>query len=375
MGQCASNFTLQVSVTNSITPNFITPLTICSGSTAPTLNTTSPNGITGTWSPSTVSNTTSGDYLFTPTVGQCASNFTLHVNVTNSIAPNFTTPLTICSGSTAPTLNTTSSNGVIGTWSPSTVSNTTSGDYIFTPSTGQCASNFTLHVNVTNSIGSIFTVVAPVCSGDTLSALPTTSNNGFTGAWSPVLNNTATTTYTFTPDAGQCASMATLEIVVNQLPQFTLSGGCNGVSYALSAVQTNPVGSSYVWQDSSNVQIGSDATVAITAPGLYTLVLTQNGCSNSGTINVISTLCGIQKGISINNDGLNDDFDLTAYNVADLKIFNRYGLKVYEKANYNHEWNGQSDKGDELPDGTYYYVINFQDIPTKIGWIYINRAQ
>jgi hypothetical protein len=51
-----------------------------------------------------------------------------------------------------------------------------------------------------------------------LSPLPTTSNNGITGTWSPALNNTTTTTYTFTPDAGQCAVIETLTINVNPIP-------------------------------------------------------------------------------------------------------------------------------------------------------------
>jgi hypothetical protein len=53
-----------------------------------------------------------------------------------------------------------------------------------------------------------------------LSTLPTNSNNGFTGTWLPALNNTATTTYTFTPTAGQCATTATMTITVNPLPQI-----------------------------------------------------------------------------------------------------------------------------------------------------------
>ena len=52
--------------------------------------------------------------------------------------------------------------------------------------------------------------------GTVLAPLPTTSNNGITGAWSPALDNTITTIYTFTPDAGQCADTATLTITVNQ---------------------------------------------------------------------------------------------------------------------------------------------------------------
>src|SRR5436309_788055 len=54
-----------------------------------------------------------------------------------------------------------------------------------------------------------------ICSGATLTALPTTSSNGINGSWSPALNNTATTLYTFTPTAGQCATTATMTITVN----------------------------------------------------------------------------------------------------------------------------------------------------------------
>ena len=85
--------------------------------------------------------------------------------------------------------------------------------------------------------------------------------------------------------------------------------------------------------------------------------------------------CEIQKGISPNNDGLNDNFQLEAFNVSKLEIYNRYGTKVYNKNNYENEWYGQSNGGQELPDGTYYYVITFTDMDAKTGWIYINREQ
>jgi uncharacterized protein (TIGR02145 family) len=65
-----------------------------------------------------------------------------------------------------------------------------------------------------------FTSITSTCSGATLTALPTTSNNGITGTWSPVLNNNETTTYTFTPDAGQCA-VATTQTIIITTPLIT----------------------------------------------------------------------------------------------------------------------------------------------------------
>jgi hypothetical protein len=65
-----------------------------------------------------------------------------------------------------------------------------------------------------------FSPIASICSGTPLSALPTTSTNGITGTWSPALNNTATTTYTFTPTTGQCAGSTTLPISIFTNPSL-----------------------------------------------------------------------------------------------------------------------------------------------------------
>src|SRR4029450_13553150 len=119
-----------------------------------------------------------------------------------------------CSGGILNALPTTSNNGITGTWSPA-LNNTATTTYTFTPTAGQCATTTILVITVNPNIRPTFTAVAPICSGATLAALPTTSNNGITGPWSPALNNTATTTYTFTPAAGQCATTATLTITVN----------------------------------------------------------------------------------------------------------------------------------------------------------------
>ena len=81
----------------------------------------------------------------------------------------------------------------------------------------------------------------------------------------------------------------------------------------------------------------------------------------------------IPRGISPNGDGLNDQFDLSALGVKKLEIFNRYGQEVYNKSNYTNEWTGKGSNGDELPTGTYFYMIERTNGESKTGWVYLNR--
>jgi len=48
-------------------------------------------------------------------------------------------------------------------------------------------------------------------------------------------------------------------------------------------------------------------------------------------------------------------------------IFNRYGMEVFRTTDYQNDWDAIY-KGNELPDGAYYYVVlnsNFPDIVYK----------
>lgn len=298
------------------------------------------------------------------------------VTITVNPIPEFDPIGPICSGDTLTALPTTSLNGIVGFWEPEELNNTATTTYTFTPNDSS-GCTVPLTIQVLPLIQPIFEEIGSICSGDVLNPLPTESQNGITGFWTPAeMNNTATTTYRFTPDAGQCALDDTeLIITVNPLPEFTVSQGCAGSIYVLSAlVESGSGNATFAWFDSSNTQIGTNDSVTVSSGGEYRLVVTQNGCSDEQVVNVVSTLCEIQKGISPNSDGLNDSFDLSSYDVTQLQIFNRYGVAVYNKANYRNEWFGQCDKGNELPDGTYYFVIDFEDIETKTGWIYINKA-
>ena len=69
-----------------------------------------------------------------------------------------------------------------------------------------------------------------------------------------------------------------------------------------------------------------------------------------------------------------------------MKIFNRWGVKVYDIDGYGTAgkfFRGLSDgrittgKGEELPSGTYYYVLTYikqnGDLVEKSGPFYINN--
>ncbi|MBD3583719.1 choice-of-anchor L domain-containing protein [Flavobacterium selenitireducens] len=185
--------------------------------------------------------------------------------------------------------------------------------------------------------------------------------------------------YAVSPDNGDCFDETSFTVTVTAEPEFTLEAGCQDNAYTITATAVNydPATASYNWSSTTAGEIlTGQGTPSITVSGAatYTLVVTVATCDGTDNVVATSTSCTIQKGISANGDGANDFFDLEGFNVRQLQIFNRYGSKVYERTNYVNEWKGQSDKGEELPDGTYYYVIERRDgEPTKTGWIYINR--
>jgi hypothetical protein len=219
IGTCSSTDSTLVTVTPTVTPNFAEIGTICQSSTAPILATTSPNGITGTWSPATVNMSANGSYVFTPTAGQCATTQTLNVVITPQTVPNFAPIADICQGSTAPTLATTSPNGVTGTWSPATISNTASGAYVFTPTAGQCATTQTLNVTVTVTPAPTATSPQDFPAGATLASL-TVNGTGIIWYDSSTLGNVlpattpivSGTTYYASQTVGGCESIQRVAI-------------------------------------------------------------------------------------------------------------------------------------------------------------------
>ncbi len=88
-------------------------------------------------------------------------------------------------------------------------------------------------------------------------------------------------------------------------------------------------------------------------------------------------------GVSPNGDGENDVFRIQGIDQFpdnELSIFNRWGVEVYNKKGYDNSWGGISEgrttiaKGEELPVGTYYYVLKLgSGQKDRAGYLYITR--
>jgi gliding motility-associated-like protein len=368
---CAINQTMTITVNPLIMPTFTQVDPICNGDVLAAFPTTSNNGVAGTWLPA-INNTLTTIYTFTPDASEtCAINQTMTITVNPLITPTFTQVDSICNGDVLAGLPTTSNNGVAGTWLPA-INNTLTTIYTFTPDTTQsgqaCAINQTMTITVNPLITPTFTQVDPICNGDVLAVLPTTSNNGVAGTWLPAISNTETTIYTFTPDASEtCADLMTLEIVVNNI-----INPINSIS-----VQVNLVSSSF--DDNQSIEVIASGG---TAPYEYRL---ENGpWQDSPVFNFITdyfylvfvrdkTTCNNQTTsvqlinhpvfFTPNNDGFNDIWNIKGLEEqpeAQITIYDRYGkiITIYKPTTPG--WDGLYN-GNKMPPNDYWFTIEYID--------------
>ncbi|MDN3492543.1 DUF7507 domain-containing protein [Winogradskyella bathintestinalis] len=106
--------------------------------------------------------------------------------------------------------------------------------------------------------------------------------------------------------------------------------------------------------------------------------------SNNEANATVEPVClTIYNEFSPDGDGVNETFVIDCieqYANNNLEVYNRWGNIVYSVKRYNNDWDGTSNgravinQSDELPVGTYYYVLDLGDgSEPRVGWLYINR--
>ncbi|MBL7953751.1 MAG: HYR domain-containing protein, partial [Flavobacteriales bacterium] len=350
-----------------------------------------------------------GSYTITYTIdGQCPSSAT--VNVTIVAAPNaeWNSPVSICDNSGSLQLAELAENAG-GVWSGSGVTGTTldPGGMVGPVTITYTVENSGCTASVSNEIiviGAPLSVAGPDTTICGYELLLTGAASSGTGIWSgpvevlfmdpnaPNTNVIATGagsyTLVWTVSENGCSSsdttIVTMRPPADQLNVFAGEDQILEVETTTTLEAITDAGAQVEWTlVGGSAQFDAPNSAATIVSGLSlgtnTVMVTVSLGSCTGTSDTLTITVEdlfIPQGFSPNGDGDNDRFEVTgmmAYPNSSFTVFNRWGQKVYENSAYSNEWDGRSAAGTELPDDTYFYVLNLEGDRTYNGFVVIKR--
>jgi gliding motility-associated-like protein len=373
----------------------------CATDTPGLLPTTSDNSIQGTWSPATINtaiaNTTT--YNFTPDPNSCGLPNSMTVVVNPQGAPTFAQLGPYCQNeAVVDVLPTTSTNGVVGTWTPAIIGSSIPGNttYNFVPTVAQCTSNASMVINVIPIAAppltsNVTTGCTPLNVSFSTPAIPnvsynyTMNNNSF--GTNPSANYSFTNAgcydITLTASNQGCIQSTTITdmICVETAPSVFFSASPTILENSSQQVvfSNNTIGGeSYLWDfgDGSTSTSLNNTHLYSNINGNFNVSLTSStplGCTSSYLV----TLTYIDKPVFYIPNTFTPDEDqfnqtwgpvftsgFDPFNF-DLYIYNRWGELIWESHDAKERWDGSyGKKGTKVPSGLYSYKIRFKPTTT-----------
>ena len=169
---------------------------------------------------------------------------------------------------------------------------------------------------------------------------------------------------------GVCNGFDTVCVTYN--PQPIANAGIDITIIEGHSTQLNATGGgTYIWSPSTGLNdttISNPIATPLVTTTYYVTVTSDEGCTSIDSIivTVIPTI-HFPDGITPNGDGKNDTWVIDYINEYPnhvVEIYNRWGELLYRSTNYQNDWDGTYN-GENLPVGTYYYVIELNDDKTK----------
>lgn len=286
------------------------------------------------------------------------------------------------------------------------LTNIGSGTYTVTVTDSNgCEADSSFNLNPVNNLEIVETLTNPSCFGDENGAIEVsvvsgeqpvefswTGPDGFTDTGDFIMNIPAGTYTVEATDANGCTIsesydldqpdsllFETLEALI-RANGFNLSGFRSGDGVIFEPDMsggTEPYVFNYAGPDSTFEQNGDIPNLA---SGWYIVTVTDaNQCVAVDSIFLTQPEpIELPNGISPNGDGFNDNLQvrgLEDFPTNKLIVFNRWGNAVYEENNYRNTtpWEGTNDSGEQLPEGTYFVVIELDGRDNLKGYLELRR--
>ena len=176
-----------------------------------------------------------------------------------------------------------------------------------------------------------------------------------------------------TPNLGNdnTATVINLPVVIEVLNNDTLNGPLLSIDIMLQ-----PANGTAIILPNNTIQYTPNTDYCGGTDSLWYVV--YNGVAYDTATVYFEVICDslvIYNGFSPNGDNKNETFVILGienFPDAQVIIFNRWGNQVYNARPYLNDWNG-TWQGATLPDGTYFYIIEFADGRSRTGYIQIQR--
>lgn len=223
-------------------------------------------------------------------------------------------------------------------------------------------------------------------SGAVFTATSSTGNPGSTFAWTlvpsgQIISGQGTNSITIDWDTisgphiisvteltvSGCATNASVPYTVSIYPlpkagYDTVPGGFFGET--INFIDTSLHASTWIWSfgdgDSSTLAKPIHTYSDTGTFEVMLIVTSNNGCKDTtyGEIHVGEGIL-IPNVFTPNNDGTNDYFYIPSMGIKEfhIKIYNRWGNFIWETTAPKIEWDGRNYSGEQIPDGTYYFLL------------------
>ncbi len=268
------------------------------------------------------------------------------------------------------------------TVSGAVLQNVGAGTYTITVRDGTCANSRDITVTEPPALEAMMDVMSIRCNGDRdgeamivpMGGVPISANEPYLYSWSHDENNTfpaaiglESGSYTVTvTDRNACTLTETFDIgepaplIVNlETTPFENNQGGTATAFVMGGLEPY----SYRWAPSGSMQ----PQLEDLKPGDYSLTVTDmNGCERVVVAEIVDfdECLNAKNIITPNGDGMNDIFTIScveSFPNPRLEVYSRWGQQVYVQDNYDNTWEGTEVGGAELPEGVYFYVLQYEN--------------